>query len=86
MRDRRSRKRTPRRRAAWIIGEAGEKIACLLANVSDDGARLDLLGSDQLPQEFTLCLEEGTRRARIVWHKRWHLGVRFVSAEGRVAA
>jgi hypothetical protein len=37
----------PLRRAAWIIGSAGERIACILANLSHGGAQLELLGPDR---------------------------------------
>jgi hypothetical protein len=84
--ERRGKKRVPLRRAAWIIGSAGEKIACILANLSHGGAQLELLGHDRLPERFTLYLEDGPRCAHLVWRRRWRLGVMFDSGVPRLAA
>jgi hypothetical protein len=70
-------KRVSLRRAAWIVGSGGEKIACILGNLSQSGAQLELLGCARLPEQFTLCLEDRPRCARLVWRRRWRLGVMF---------
>jgi transposase len=84
--ERRGTKRVPLRRAAWIMGAGGEKIACVLANLSESGAQLELLGCDLLPQQFTLCLEDKRCCARLVWRRRWRFAVTFEDALSRLAA
>jgi hypothetical protein len=84
--ERRAVKRARLRRAAWILGSAGEKIVCVLSNLSEGGAQLELLSCDALPEQFTLSVEGRPRLARIAWRRRWRVGVTFEEDEQQLVA
>jgi PilZ domain len=77
MHERRATKRVVLRRAAWIISSEGRKIPCIVANLSDGGAQVALLGGNPLPERFTLSVEDHKRCARVVWRSAWRLGLAF---------
>jgi PilZ domain-containing protein len=55
-------------------------LACLIADISDSGARLNLENGTELPDKFILLLTEngGARRqCRVVWRDGTAVGVKF---------
>jgi hypothetical protein len=68
---------------AHIDFEDGSPLrACLLADVSETGARLKLDAPSIMPNQFMLLLAGGgnaRRRCRVVWRSGRQLGVRFMS-------
>ncbi len=81
-------RRTPRekrRHAAWITyGTNPTRIPCVVWDLSNKGARLTAAHSSILPEVLTLILStEGKVQyhCRVVWKKKPHFGVKFVSAE-----
>ena len=76
---RRSRRRKMRYNAVLIIeGEAQR--GCVLSDISDNGARIDVETVDELPDRFTLLLSGNgspTRNCRVVWRQPTQVGVDF---------
>lgn len=77
-------KRKSRRRpicyTAWLVTAPGERQACLLSDMSETGARIDVQEPDTLPDRFVLLLTaNGTARrsCRVVWRKPHQIGVKF---------
>lgn len=71
----------PRRRLlkSGIIEFNGGTIDCVIRNMSDTGAALDVASPVGIPSEFNL-LQSGTRshqRCRVVWRKERRIGVAF---------
>jgi hypothetical protein len=86
MQDKRRARRRPLRYAAWIALGPDDRRACVLSDVSDSGARIEIDEPDDVPENFLLLLSNNgaARRAcRVVWREQRQLGVRF---EQRVAA
>jgi len=78
--DKRRATRRPIRYTAWIKLEDKELRGCVLADISDTGARLDVESVEGIPDEFILQLSSrGTakRKCRVVWRKDDQLGVTF---------
>jgi hypothetical protein len=76
-------RREPRKKmnqAGWIIEDDGRKKPCLLANLSKTGAKISLLGRNELPAEFTLCIAGLSRRSRTVWRTCLSAGLQFEPA------
>jgi hypothetical protein len=63
----------------WIISDEGHKRPCLVSNLSRNGAKVTLLGRDDLPVEFTLSVSGAEHRSRIVWRTCFNVGVQFAS-------
>ena len=71
-------------RAHIDFGDGSPARACLLADVSETGARLTLEAPSIMPNQFMLLLAGGgnaRRRCRVVWSSGRQLGVRFMSLE-----
>jgi len=72
---------------AWI--EFDDDIAprnCTLVDVSEGGARLELVTPEDLPPEFSLVLIEDAshvRRCRVAWRNGQEVGVRYVEPFAR---
>lgn len=85
----RGRRRTPRRRthfgARIALPFLPSETACLLRNVSDAGARIELSAAVPLPAQFDLVVDCRQRayRAEIVWRAGDALGVRFLADGAR---
>lgn len=78
--DKRKSQRRPMRYTAWVALEDGKLHGCVLADISDSGARLDVEESEGLPDKFMLLLSsKGSprRRCRVIWRKPKQLGVTF---------
>jgi len=62
-----------------VIEIHGRTISCLVRNISEYGAALDVISPLGLPDRSTLALPlEGTaRRCRLVWRREMEIGVTF---------
>ena len=61
---------------------SGRTLTCIVHNISNSGARITAAHIDSIPDEFTLELAPGGRRAkgcRVVWRALSELGVEFVA-------
>ena len=81
------RRQGPRRalnRPAWLICEQSpQPILCLLVNISDRGARLQVQPDTSLPEQFDLAISLDrsiTRHCKLIWRDGAAVGVRFVKA------
>jgi hypothetical protein len=78
--DKRRSPRRPIRYTAWVALPEKSLIGCVLNDVSDHGARLDVENSADLPDHFVLLLSNrGTpkRNCKVVWRGDNQLGVEF---------
>jgi len=78
--DKRKSRRRPIRYVAWAAADSGERQSCLLSDMSETGARIDVENADQVPDHFMLLLSANgaARRAcHVVWRKPTQIGVRF---------
>jgi len=71
------------RYGAWVQDGETTPRSCVLADVSDTGARLEVESPDDIPEMFTLLLSGGResprRRCRVMWRSEDQVGVRFES-------
>ena len=61
---------------------------CVLADMSDGGAKLVIDAQTQLPEEFILILSKGAkvhRNCKLSWRKKKFCGVRFVRQTENIA-
>jgi PilZ domain-containing protein len=75
-------KRASRRKRvlkAGTIEFGGSAITCMLPNMSDIGAMLDVVTPVGIPDHFTLVLRANKHRmpCRVVWRKEKRIGVVF---------
>lgn len=78
---RRSRRRSVVQFARIAHSDGSMSDPCMILDVSATGARLQLNGTTEIPDEFTLVLSRNggvRRRCQIVWRDEFMLGVRFV--------
>jgi hypothetical protein len=78
--DKRKSVRRPLDCTAWIARQDKPLEVCALADISDKGARLEVMDIDTIPDEFVLFLSpHGTprRRCRVAWRSKNQIGVRF---------
>jgi len=78
--DKRKAQRRILRHTAWILLKPGQLYGCVVSNVSDAGARIEVEDVDTVPDCFPLllALNGKVRRAcRVVWRKPNQLGVKF---------
>jgi len=76
--------RKPLRYTAWIAGRGFPRIACMVVDISDSGARLDVKNAEILPQRFSLILAGrglAQRECKVVWRKPHQVGVHFENRE-----
>ena len=75
------------RYAAWVQDGETTPQSCVLADISDTGARLEVEKPDDVPELFTLLLSgqanSARRRCRVKWRTEDQVGVEF---EGRAPA
>lgn len=65
---------------AWILLGPGQLHGCVLSNVSETGARIDVEDSKIVPDRFALWLTSNgaaQRACRVVWRKPQNIGVAF---------
>jgi PilZ domain len=77
-------KRVARRKllryTAWVALTAEQRHGCVVSEVSDTGARLDVQDSTVLPDHFVLLLTNtgvARRYCRVMWRKATQVGVKF---------
>jgi len=84
--DQRRARRRPIRYNAWMAIEGEKKLQeCVLSDVSETGARIEVLNSKKLPDRFMLLLSENgsaRRVCRVVWRKPRYVGVAFERRHG----
>jgi PilZ domain len=84
----RENRQTPRREASYrvfiVYGEDKIPVPCVLLDISETGARLELPGNEDVPADFDLLLS-ATGRARrkcvMAWRSSKQVGVRFILPE-----
>jgi hypothetical protein len=80
IRDQRKFRRRQVRCTAWIGLPGGALHGCVLTDISDSGARLDVEDSRKIPDRFPLYLtNKGAprRNCRVIWRKPTAVGVDF---------
>jgi PilZ domain-containing protein len=89
----RSEKRKSRRKSmrysAWIQGGSPKPFGCVVADISDSGARLDVDEPDSVPYRFILLLSKNGHARRIcrtVWRSSSQIGVQFEQPDHAHAA
>ena len=79
MTDRRRSPRIPAQIPAQIVLDCFSAVGCVIRDVSDGGARLDVQGTGILPPVFDLLAEDGFRTCEVVWRSGDEVGVTFQS-------
>lgn len=80
LKEKRKTARKPMRYTAWVALENSQLHGCVVADISDTGARLDVENSDRLPERFVLRLSGRggpPRHCRIMWRAPHQIGVQF---------
>lgn len=81
-----NRRSEPRRRVARSATisahDAPSPVPCVVLDISNGGARLDVHHSASIPQRFRLVIDlEGTERTcEVVWRRENSIGVKFITA------
>jgi hypothetical protein len=78
--DQRKTRRRPIRYSAWMALDSDKLHGCVLSDISDTGARIDVEDAANLPDRFMLLLSgtgSARRRCRIVWRAPAQVGVAF---------
>ncbi|MCG6207765.1 PilZ domain-containing protein [Rhodopseudomonas sp. HC1] len=55
----------------------GVSLGCLVVNLSEEGAALEVEQAAYIPQRFRLVTSSGVRECRLVWIKQTRIGVMF---------
>ena len=76
------RRRFPRTKCfkgAKLVAPGQAVVACVVRNVSAEGAKLQFPGFTALPDEFDLCFDSGrrVRQCRVMWRTESDAGVWF---------
>src|SRR6185437_8711463 len=80
--DKRRAHRRPMRYTAWIAQKGKPLHGCVVADISESGARLKVEDGDSIADELMLILSrrgDAQRKCRVVWRKQGQLGVEFTS-------
>ena len=80
IREKRIARRQPLRYTAWVALTANQRHGCVVSDVSDTGARIDVQDSKVLPDHFVLMLTSNgaaRRYCRVMWRKPTQVGVKF---------
>src|SRR5664280_2289628 len=78
--EKRQARRQPLRYTAWIALTADQRHGCVVSDVSDSGARIDVQDSKLIPDHFVLMLSSNgaaRRFCRVMWRKPTQMGVKF---------
>jgi hypothetical protein len=89
IKDKRKSVRRPVRYTAWVALEAGQLHGCVLSDVSDSGARIDIDETKEIPDQFTLLLASNgsaQRKCRVIWRQPRQIGVTFDRTPGHIEA
>lgn len=72
-------RRHPTSKAA-VISHDGQAVGCTVADISVGGARLLVVGSATVPDQFELLtdLSGSSRQCRTIWREDGEIGVEFV--------
>jgi hypothetical protein len=84
--DKRKERRRQLRRSAWIVAGSDKLRECILSDVSDAGARIEVDGPQPLPDTFVLFLSQNgaaRRNCRVAWRDGKHNGVKFERSPAR---
>ena len=80
IKEKRQARRRPLRYTAWVALTANQRHGCVVSDVSDTGARIDVQDSKTIPDHFVLMLSSNgaaRRFCRVVWRKPTQMGVKF---------
>jgi len=80
IKDKRKARRQPMRYSAWVALTETERHGCVLSDVSDTGARIEVQDSAVLPEHFLLLLSANgaaRRYCQVVWRQPNKVGVKF---------
>ena len=80
LQDKRKARRRLMRYTAWIALSPGKFHGCVLSDISETGARIDVENSKIIPDRFPLFLSKngGARRVcKVAWRKPKQIGVAF---------
>ena len=80
LREKRQARRQPLRYTAWIALTAEQRHGCVVSDVSESGARIDVQDSKVIPDHFVLMLTSSgaaRRFCRVMWRKPTQVGVQF---------
>ena len=83
IKEKRQARRQPLRYTAWVALTAEQRHGCVVSDVSDSGARIDVQDSKILPDCFILMLTSNgaaRRFCRVMWRKPTQVGVQFVQS------
>ena len=78
--DKRKALRRSMRYTAWLALAPDQSHGCILSDISDTGARIDVEDSTTVPDNFMLLLSgngSAKRKCRVVWRKPRQIGVKF---------
>lgn len=78
--DKRREIRRPIKYTAWIAQKEKPLLGCVLADVSDKGARLEVETTENIPDNFMLFLSRRgspRRQCRVAWRSETQLGVEY---------
>jgi len=78
--DKRKAPRRPIRYTAWIELGPDDLHGCVLSDISEHGARIDIDETKPVPDNFTLMLASNgsaRRKCKVVWRKPRNIGVTF---------
>lgn len=76
--DRRSSPRTRTLKGAQIVWPTGNPVKCIVRNLSDTGAKIEVHGPVPGTFELVFDSDRSRRSCRVVWRKEPMMGVRFV--------
>jgi hypothetical protein len=64
---------------AGTIAFGGSTISCMVRNLANTGAMLEVISQASIPHQFTLVLsaDRSNRRCHVVWRKDKRIGVTF---------
>jgi hypothetical protein len=82
--------RTKRKQQAWLVADEGFAMRpCIVIDMSDGGARLELDAAERLPRFFRLIFSRTTRagpQCEMRWRRGRSVGVKFLAAARTFAA
>ena len=81
--DKRRAHRRPMRYTAWIAQKDKPLHGCVVADISESGARLNVEDIDSIPDQFMLVLSrrgDAQRKCRVVWRRPRQIGVEFTNS------
>ena len=80
IKEKRQARRQPLRYTAWVAVTAEQRLGCVVSDVSDTGARIDVQDSTTIPDHFVLMLSSNGAARRfccVMWRKPTQVGVKF---------